>query len=271
LARGFDGGGVNFDADELANSVGEFDAEEADAAVGVHEELSAAVAEAFADGLDEFGEEKEIVLEEGIAWDDPAFWRDAKGDFEAAFGRRVKADVLDLGAEGGFGDGAFLDVDDEAIVGADVAEVEALFEFVPLAADHDAIAVAIGRRTGDDGGDDFAREAAEALEEVGNLLMFDFELGGVGEVLVLTAAAFTEVAALGRDALGRGFEDLEEFGARETFFYFGEFDFNQFSERDEGNEDHEVGDTADAFAAEGDVVNAEGEPRAWSERIGWRR
>lgn len=150
FAGGFDGGEVEFDADEFLDEVSGFEGEEADAAVDVDDEFGGAGAEAFADACDEFGEEEEVVLEKGVAGEGPVFGGDAEGDFDAAFVGRVFADVLDLAGEFGLGDVAFLDVDDEAVVVADEADVEGLFEFVPLAADHDAVAVAVGLGTGDD-------------------------------------------------------------------------------------------------------------------------
>ena len=64
-----------------------------------------------------------------------------------------------------------------------------------MAADHDAVTVAVGFRAGDDWVDGDGLELADAVEEVGDLLAFYFELFAVVYVLVLASAAFPEVGA----------------------------------------------------------------------------
>jgi hypothetical protein len=256
-ACGEDGLAVMFDAGEGDDAVGEFDGEEADAAIGVDEELDAAIGETLCDGLDESWEQVKIVLKEGIGWDVPTFGWETQGDFDAAAGGRVGADGEELAVESGFGDGAGVDIDDEAIIVSEEADDEALFGFVPLGSDHDAIAVMVGLGAGNDGLDGGIGETADALEEFADLLVFELELGGVIEVLVLAAAAVSEVGAAGGDAVGCGLEDAEEMGAGEAFFNFGDFDFDDFAGDDEGDEDDEVIVTCDAFAAEGEVSDGE--------------
>ena len=69
--------------------------------------------------------------------------------------------------QGGLGDFAFLDVHDQAVVGADEPDVQALFEFVPLTADHDAVAIAVRLRARNHRGDHGRVETADALEQIG--------------------------------------------------------------------------------------------------------
>lgn len=256
-ARGVDGGGVEFDAEEGFHGRGEFEGEEPDAAVGVEEMAGAGGLEPGADGLDELGEEVEIVLEKGIAGQFPVGGCEAKDDLQSAFGGRMGADLAQLVVQGGFGDGAAFEVDDEAVVVAEEAEVEALLGAVPLAADHDAVPVAVGLGAGDDGGDDAGREAPQAVEEVGDLLVFPAKLFGVGHVLVLATAAFAEVGAAGRDAVGRGLAHGEEAGAGKVAFDLGEFDLDLLVDEREGDEHDEVAEAAHALAAEGEVLDAE--------------
>jgi hypothetical protein len=137
----------------------------------------------------------EIILEERIGWDGPVRGEDTHGDLEAAFGGRVESGGFELGIEFGFRDGAGGDIHHEAVLLAEESEDEALFGFIPLAADHDAVAVAVGFGAGDDGVDGDGLELADAMEEVGDLLAFYFQLFAVVDVLVLAAAAFTEVGA----------------------------------------------------------------------------
>ena len=54
------------------------------------------------------------------------------------------ADLFDLFVESRLGDLAFLDIHHEPAVGAKEPDVQALFELVPLAADHDPVSVPVG-------------------------------------------------------------------------------------------------------------------------------
>ncbi len=271
LAGGGDGLVVVFDAGEGVEGGGGLEREEPDAAVGIDEVAEAAVAESGADDVGEGGEEVEIVLEEGIAGDDPILRGQAEDDLDAAFVWGVFADLADLAADGGFGDGAFLDFDDEAAVVAQEADDEALGELVPLAADHDAVAVAEGLGGRDDGLDGGVCEAADALEEIADLLVFDGELGGVGEVLVLAAAALAEHAAPGGDTVWRGREHGEQACAGELAVHLGDFDLHPFAWSDEGDEDYEVAHAGDALAAEGDVGDVDGGGITRGEGVGLGR
>jgi len=132
------------------------------------------LADAIPDGFHQFREEEEVVLEKRVRRDFPSLRGDTESHLDPAFRRRMRAHLFDLLVNGGLGDFALLDIDDEAVVGADKANVEPLFEFVPLAANHDAIAVTVGLRAGNDRSDHLAREAANALEEVGDLFVFNF-------------------------------------------------------------------------------------------------
>jgi hypothetical protein len=126
---------------------------------------------------------------------------------------------------------------------------------IPLTADHQAIAIRVGLRTGNHGRNPAAVEAADALKEIDDLLVLDAELGRVSEVLILAAAASPEVTARRLDALRRGREDPQQFCASETFLYFGDLGFDLFAVRDERNEHHEILPARDALAAEGDVFD----------------
>src|SRR5436309_2794861 len=115
----------------------------------------------------------------------------------------MRPDVPDLFVEGRSSDFALLDVHHQAIVGADESNVQALFELIPLAADHDAVSIAIGLRARNHWLDDLRPEAADALEQVPNLLLFQFQLDSIGDVLVLAAAAGAKIAAGRLDAVWR--------------------------------------------------------------------
>lgn len=129
----------------------------------------------------------------------------------------MRADVEDLFVQRRLADFAFVDVHDEAAVGAEEADDQRLRLAIPLAADHEAVAIAVGLRARDDRLDHGGSEAADAPQQVGDLFVLQLQLRRIGEVLILAAAALHVVAALRLDAVGRGCDDLEQFGARETF------------------------------------------------------
>ena len=113
----------------------------------------------------------------------------------------MRSHVFDLLIKRRLGDGTFLDIDDQAIVGANEANIETLFEFVPLAANHDAIAVAVRLRAREDRRDDCRVKTANALEQIADLFVLDLQLRWIREVLILATAAIAEVAASGLNAL----------------------------------------------------------------------
>ena len=66
--------------------------------------------------------------------------------------------------KGRFRNLAFGDVYHEPIVISNEADVQSLFEFVPLAADHDAVAVPVRLRAGDHWRNEGRIETSEPLE-----------------------------------------------------------------------------------------------------------
>jgi hypothetical protein len=115
---------------------------------------------------------------------------------------------------------------------------------------------------GDDRRHDVARKSADALKKVCNLFVFQFELDRIVNVLVLAAATFAEVTALGFDALRRWRYDTDELRAGEGLFNFGELGFNFLAGRHERDEHDELPDASDPFAAEGDVSDGQGDALA---------
>ena len=72
-----DGELIGFHTDKRFDDVGQFDSEEADAAIEVDEVFCAAVHEKFTRGFDEFRQQEEIILEKGVAGHFPVFGGDA--------------------------------------------------------------------------------------------------------------------------------------------------------------------------------------------------
>ncbi len=122
----------------------------------------------------------------------PVVGHDAQNNFLHIARWRVFAQFSQLFIESGLSDSALIHVDDKATVVAQKAENELLLSLVPLASDHDAIAIAERGRAGDHVADEFWVEAANTLEDTFNLREFDTDLGGVVDVLILAAAAFAE-------------------------------------------------------------------------------
>ena len=124
----------------------------------------AAVTHALAHRLDQFRQEKKIILKERIARHVPAFHRNAQHHFESALGRRIAAHPSKLLVEPRLGDFTFFDVQHETAVVTDETDVQSLFELVPLAANHDAIAIAVLLRAGNHRLDGAPRKTADALK-----------------------------------------------------------------------------------------------------------
>ena len=161
--------------------------------------------------------------------------------------------------EGGFGNRALFNIDHEAVVGPDETDIEALLELIPLAANHDSISIAVGLWTRDDWCDDARIEATNALKEIADLFVLQFELRRIGDMLILAAAAIAEVTTLGSDPLGRWLNDSQKSSAGKTFFYFRDFDLDDFADLNERNEDDKIFDSRDSFTTECDIGNSEGQ------------
>ena len=219
----------------------------------------AAVAHALAHGFDQPGQEKKIVLEKRIPRHVPALRRHTQDYFEASFGRRMGAHAFELFVERGFGDFTFLDVNYEPVIVPNETDIQPLFDLVPLAADHDAIAVPIRLPAGNDRPNHRFVQASNPLKQIGDLFVFEPELRRVIDVLILAAAALSEVTARRRNAFGRGFQDSEQPRSRKLLFRFADFDFDFLAYHHERDENDEVIHTRHALAAEGDVANCDGE------------
>ena len=168
----------------------------------------------------------------------------------------MRADMLDLLVERRLGDLAFLDIHHQPAVGADEADVQALLELVPLAADHDAVAIAVGLRAGNDRRDEPGIKPANALEQIADLLVLEPELGRVGQVLVLAAAALAEVAAGRFDPLRGRADHAQQPGPGESLLHLRDLRFHDFARSDERDEDDKILDARDAFAPEGNVAQS---------------
>ena len=179
----------------------------------------------------------------------------------------------DLRIERRLGNGTFLDIDDQAIVRANEANIKTLFEFVPLAANHDAIAVSVRLRARENRRDDCRVKTANALEQIADLFVLELQLRWIRKVLILAAAAIAEVAATGLNALGGGLKDSDEPGAGKALFHFGDLRLDSFAAGNERNEDHKIFHSPDAFAAKSGVANRQSQfiANSWTHciRIGW--
>ena len=177
-AGGLDGQAVQFNARKRFYQVAQLEAEKANPAIHIRQVARAGLPQPRARHFHQFGQQKRIVLKEGIRRHFPALRLDAQHHFETAFGRRMRPHPADLLAQGRLGNEAFLDVHDQAVIGANVANVQALLEFVPLAANHDAVAIAVRPGTGDDRGDPRRVQSPEPLEKVAHLFVLEPKLAG---------------------------------------------------------------------------------------------
>ena len=205
--RRLDGALVVFHADERFNRVRQFNAEKTDAAIQIRQMPRAAVAEQSAHGFHELRQQGKIVLEKRIRRHVPVFRRHAQNDLDSPLRRRMRADPLDFFVERRFGNFAFLDVLNQAAVPAHKTDVQLLLRFVPLAANHDAIAVAVRPGAGNHLRHPRLLKPANPLKQIGDLFVFQSKLRGVINVLILAAAALAEVPAGRFDAFRRRLHD----------------------------------------------------------------
>ena len=250
---------IQFNANERFHQPGQFNAEKPNAAIHIHQVFGPRTTQTLSGDFDKFWQQKEIVLEKGIARDFPAVGRDSQNDFETTFGRRILAHVFDLFVQSRFGNGAFLNIHDQPVVGSDKANIQALFELVPLAANHDAIAIAVRLGAGDKGFDDVWVDPADPLEEIADLFVFELQLRRVGDVLILAPAAIAEVAARGSNAVRRRLNDPPKPRATESLFCLSNFGFDHFGDLNERDEDYKIFDSRNAFTTERNVGNGEGQ------------
>src|ERR1035438_9412277 len=127
---------VQLHADKGLDQVTQLKAEEANTAIYIHEMACPAAAQAITHGFQQLGQQEEVILKERIRRHFPTLGRDAQDYLDSAFGRRMRTDELDLLVERGFGDFAFLQIHYQPVVGTEETDVQALFELIPLAADH---------------------------------------------------------------------------------------------------------------------------------------
>jgi hypothetical protein len=128
------------------------------------------------------------------------------------------------------------------------------------------VPVGVFARRGDDRFDGRFFDAADALEDVDDLFVFQFELMPVVNVLVLAAGALRVEWTARFDAVGRGGDDADEVGGGVAFFDFDDFDFDAFTAEDERDKDNETFDATDAVATERDISDFEFEALAGLEQ-----
>jgi hypothetical protein len=152
----------------------------------------------------------------------------------------MRANPPDLLVENRFGDFAFLNVLDQTAVPAHKTDVQLLLRFVPLAANHDAIAVAVRPGAGDDRRDPCLLKPADPLKQIGNLFVLQPQLRRVINVLILAAAALAEVTAGRFDALRRRLNDAQQFRAGKILFDLRDFNLHDFADEHKRHE-HDKG------------------------------
>lgn len=278
---GVGGGGFgDFDAGDLLEVGCEAESEEAGAAVGVYEEVGvAALGGALGDEVGEFGEDEGVVLEEvageegvggvfdlfadgcfGVGFD--AVFGGAEEDGGAFFvGWGVGVDFFaNLGeclVNFAHGDGALWDVDEfgaatdfEEADGADLL----VFWFFEMGGNFGAV---VPDLRGAVAGLDWEVGGGHVLEEFADLSRFPFELCGVGEVLVLAAAALGEEWAEWGGAVWGGLEDFEEVGVGAVFVVAVDASADAFAWEAEGGKDDPAVVAGDALTEVGEGVDGE--------------
>ena len=174
--------------------------------------------------------------------------------------RRIFAHLLQLFIECLFGNFAAFKIHHQTAPRAQETVDCLLLKLIPLAANHDAVAVAIWGRAGDQLAHHFRRKAAHAHEEIAHLLQLDAPLRLVIDVLILASAAFAKVLAFGIHSVGRRRDDLQQARAREIAFTLGDFYQHQFADNHKWHEHHKAVHLADPIAAKSHVGNLNFQP-----------
>ena len=226
-------------------------------AVKIDQMAGAALPDDLADRLHQFWKLEKIVLKEGVRRHLPAIGWNAQHHFDPAFRRWIRPHAPDLLVDGRLRNAARVDVLHQTTVPADKSDVQLLLRFVPLATDHDPVAISIRLRTRDHRLDPIPAKSADAVEQAGNLLLLDGQLMRVGDVLVLTTAAGAEMAADGFDTVRGRRQDPQRSGSGKALFDGGDFHFDLFTVDHEGYEHDEILHPPHAFAAKGNVGNAQ--------------
>jgi hypothetical protein len=207
LARSFDRKQIQFNSVESLHQTCRLNTEKAYAAISVYQEARPACFQALPHDTDQLRQEKEIVLEKGIWRDLPIVRRYPEHYLDSPFRRWIASNALYLGVQGRFRDFAFLNVNYQAVIRADEANIKALLEFVPLAANHDPIAVTIRLRTGDHRSHNLCWKSSHPFEEVRYLFAFNRQLTLIGNVLVLAASTVSEITTRSDNTVEGRFEN----------------------------------------------------------------
>src|SRR5436190_898332 len=173
LASRLDGHAIQLDPNERFDHIRQFDAEKPHAAINVQQMPRSGLTNGLTDNLNQPGEEEKVVLKKRIRRDLPSLRRNSEDNLDSAFRRGIGTNTFDFLVQRGLGYSALLDVNHQPIVGTNKPDVETLFEFVPLAADHDAVAIAIELRAGEQRRDDAWIETTNPLEQVNDLFVVE--------------------------------------------------------------------------------------------------
>ena len=130
--------------------------------------------------------------------------------------------------------------------GAEEADVVHRAVAVGIEVGGDLAAVGEFLRGGDDGGDG-ELDTGHVVEEFLDLAALPFQLGGVGEVLILAAAALAKEGAARLDAVGRGAEDGGEVALAEVFVVPVDAGADEFAGQGKGDHDDPAVETTEAL------------------------
>ena len=111
-------------------------------------------------------------------------------------------------------------------------------------------------RAGDNRRNFVLRKTANALEKRRDLFLLHRQLRFVRHVLVLAAAAVTEIATLRLDATFRRFDDFDEVGARETFLHLRDLGLDRLALDHQWHKHDESIHAPDPLTTKRHVVNA---------------
>src|SRR5689334_6878010 len=104
----------------------------------------------------------------------------------------MRSQSAQLVVECGFRNRTILNVEDKAVIVTEIADIQPLFELVPLAAHHDSVSVPVWFGARNDRVHDRC-EVADPLEKISDLLVLQAELQAILEMLILASAALPKI------------------------------------------------------------------------------
>ena len=253
---------VHLNPSKRFHQVCQFHAEEPNPAISINEKACPTGLKPFPDHFHQFGQQEKVVLKKGVLGNRPIFRRNAQHDLQPSFGWRVRPHLLDLRIQGRLGDEALFDIDHQPVIRSNKPNVESLLKLVPLAANHDSISIPIRLRAGNHRVDHSFGKSANPFEQSGDLLVLEFKLTRVSDMLILAAAAIAEIPAGRGDPVRGSLQHFEQPRAGKALLHLGDFDLHLFLWQHKRHKHDKIIHPRHAFATKSNIVDSDDRPLA---------